>query len=405
MHNIHKGKNIHVNENFPDNTILLGEALKGAGYRTAYIGKWDSGLEKNPLDYGYEIYDHNPYGQEKKRAVRFENQVLIPGETDDKGAVISAETDEDPRDTGPFRVARKTAEVIEQWAAQDKSEPFYMFSSTVAPHVPWLCPKPYAQLYNPQDIPEPDNYHDELGNKPLSYQRQYTMNNYCRPGLAWPDMARALSHYYGVISLVDDAFGHIMESLRTHGFEENTLVLFTSDHGEFMGRHGLVGKTSALLEDIVRVPLVCSWPQKIQPKTNDCFVNLTDAFATLTALAGANVPVPSVSRDMRPLLFNTETDAFPDAVFFEHHGTNCLATVRGIRTRALKYVFRPLESDELYDLRSDPLETKNLIADSSYAESLKDLKKRLYQWMADTNDTATRSAANIFRREGVNLDQ
>ncbi len=400
IHNIHVGKNLHINEDFPENTILLGEALQRAGYRTGYIGKWDSGLKKSPLDYGYEIYDHNPYGDRSYAAVHQRQHVRIPYEPNPKQSLLSAETDEAPQDSGPFRVARKTVEVLKQWTAtQDR--PFYLFASTLQPHVPWHCPESYAGKVDPASLPEPPSFRDDFHGRPLSYRRLYNGNNYCCPGLPWPEMARAISHYHGVISLIDDAFGLIVRTLEECGVLDNTLIVFTSDHGEFMGAHGLIGKNASLLEDIVRVPLVVSWPNRFKPAVRKEFVHLTDLFATIVSLAGADVPVPAVSRNMTPLLEGGCPAAFPDVAFFEHHGSGSLTTVRGIRTNRMKYVYRPAEMDELYDLVNDPFEIHNLIDDPQYADALRGLKHQLLQWMQDTADQAARMTRLVFEREGV----
>jgi arylsulfatase A-like enzyme len=216
-------------------------------------------------------------------------------------------------------------------------------------------------------------------------------------------MAQAIAHCYGVISIVDDALGRMLDALEGQGLLDNTMVVFTSDHGEHLGRHGLIGKGANLLDDLVRIPLVVSWPGRFRAQTCDAMVDLTDGFATLLDVAGSSNQPPPTSRSLVPLLEARVTDAFPDRAFFQHHGTSFLDCVRGIRTRHHKYVFRAHDMDEFYDLDAAPDETENLIDAPACQSTIDGLRQELVEWMTENQDMAARGVAARFSRRSALL--
>lgn len=401
--NAHHGKHYHILGDFLPGTRLLGDELQAAGYRTAYFGKWDSGLEHPPDQHGYEHYQ--PCKKKRDGAsddVRLSHTVRIPGEADPTHGLISAETSCPAEHFGCSQVAAAVEHYLAEPSVND-DRPFYIFASCTEPHVPWLCPSEYAHRYDPQDIPEWQSFGDTFEGRPGNYLGEYNYHNYCHPELEWPEMAQAIAHAYGVISMVDDALGRMLEALESQGVLDNTLVLFTSDHGEHLGRHGLIGKGTNLLDELVRIPFVMSWPAQYEPQTCDAMVDLTDGFATLLDVAGSTSHSPPASRSLVPLLSGQDTDAFPDRAFFQHHGAVFLDCVRGIRTRRHKYVFRAHDTDEFYDLESDPDEMDNRVDDPAHRTTIDGLRQDLLQWMTESQDMAARGAAARFSRRSALL--
>lgn len=398
LHNAHRGKGLHILGDFLPGTRVLGGALRDAGYRSAYFGKWDSGLEHEPDRHGYELYrggNDLPAGPGSDD-VRSEF-VRIPGENDERRSVVSCTTTRSPEDSAPFRIAAAVEEFLDNPSGDNR--PFFIFASCTEPHVPWICPREYAGLYDPADIPEPPSYRDTFEGRPASYLGDYNLHNYCHLPGDWPSMAQALAHYYGVVSMIDDALGRMLESLERRGLIDDTLVLFTSDHGEHMGAHGLVGKNCNLLDELVRIPLVIACPDRFKPQTSEALVSLTDGYATLLDVAGASESAPPASRSLTPLLRGEATDRFPDRMVMEHHGTFFLECVRGIRTRRYKYVFRSRETDELYDLQTDPWEMRNRIGDPVLAATLAELRAELLAYMETHQDPAARGMRVLLERQ------
>jgi len=226
--------------------------------------------------------------------------------------------------------------------------------------------------------------------------------------------------YYGMCARVDHQFGLVMEALRQAGMYDDTAVLAFSDHGDFTGDYGLVEKTQNTFEDcLTRVPLVvkppASWP--VRPRVSEALVELVDVPATIYDLAGIEPRYTHFGRSLRDVLAG-RTDEHRDAVFCEGGRlageTHCKELESGdnqkptglywprltfqagdgpehtkavmCRTREFKYVRRLYESDELYDLRTDPAELNNRIDDPALAAELAALKDRMLTFFLETGD-------------------
>ncbi len=397
VHNTHR--NYHILEDLPDGSRTLGNIFSDAGYQTGYAGKWHVGKKKTPLDFGYERFpqtrQHN-----KTYPDSHEDPVFVPGSSGK--SIISAVSNTSRENTEPFLVAETADSLIKDFSS--RSEPFFLFVSTLSPHVPWICPKEYASLYKPGEIAPPSSYSQGMTGKPYSYKYHYNGHNDCRVFDDWKSIAVSIARYYGICTLIDDAFGLLIKSLKKNGRFDNTWIIFTSDHGEMLGEHGMIGKGEYLLDDLIRIPLGIKAPEGLSCRRHaDEFVGLTDIFATLVDAAGIKTEIPVSSRSLLPLLEKPGSkEIFPDEIVTEHHGSMFFNTVRSLRTADFKYVFRAHEEDELYDLKKDPGEISNLIADSKYSSVLLQLRKRLVEKMAESGDMAAKGAeSELFLNPSV----
>lgn len=398
MHNAHHGKNYHFLGDHPEGTRMLGDVFTEAGYRTVYLGKWDSGLGKNPTAYGYNCYiPLQELSAMKGTESRIQDDVRIPNERDEHRSLLSCVSDTPAERMAPF----KLAEEIERIIKEKKQKPFYIFASCTEPHVPSICPKEFADLYREEEIELPANFHDAQEKKPLPYLRHYNKHNFSSFNGDEAAARRFLKHYYGTITMIDAAFGRILDSLETRDLLKDTLVLFVSDHGELAGAHGFVGKEELMCEELIRVPVAVSgeWLSRSTGGEISEWINLTDFFATACELVGVENSSAPRSRSLLPLLRqeNVESKEFPKQAFCEHHGSSGFNTVRMIRSGPLKYVFRPQDiQDELYDLERDPYEMNNRIDDPAYYELLADLRAELVRWMEETMDQAAKTARYLL---------
>ncbi len=384
MHNTHK--QYHIVEELDSRLPTLGKLLSASGYATCYVGKWHVGNQLGPCAHGYR--EHLQPRCHISGWEGLEDVVRIPGEG--RRAVISAATSQPADDHEAMRVADAVCERLER----HDEEPLLLFASTTAPHVPWLCPASHAHRHDPAAIPMPASYDDDMRGRPGAYLRHQNLHNECRMPNRWPDVARALSHYHGIIDLIDEALGRILDCLARTGRLDNTLIVFCSDHGEMAGAHAMIGKGEFLLDDIVRTPLVIAPPGGSARHVADELVSLTDLYATLLAAAGSPVTPPDESRNLLPLLDGPA--GFSDQICFEHNGSLFHNSLRAIRTRTHKYIFRPHDEDELYDLSADPGETLNRAKDPAYASILVDLQSRLLTWMEETDDMAATGARRLM---------
>lgn len=192
----------------------------------------------------------------------------------------------------------------------------------------------------------------------------------------------AQAHYYAMIAQIDDQFARILQALEETGQRDNTVIIFTSDHGETLGDHGLMWKGCRFYEGLVRVPLIISWPGAFRSNVqDDSLVELLDLTATLLDLAGVEQPDYQQGKGLVPRLRGEAGGTHRDFVRCEYYdaldphftgGTGTLATMH--RTRRYKLcVYHGKGVGELFDLEEDPWEHNNLWNDPAHAE----LKNRL----------------------------
>jgi arylsulfatase A-like enzyme len=169
-----------------------------------------------------------------------------------------ATTDAPLEDQTTGLVTNASIRFFEQHAADHPDEPFVLWSSFPDPHEPWVCPEEYAAMFRGkvQLPPQRDGEFDD--NAPERNRVLHEM-------LGWEedseeDVLELLACYYGMMRCVDDGFGRMLDSLETLGLSENTIVVFTSDHGDFMGEHGQQCKGGVFYDCLTRVPLIVSWP-------------------------------------------------------------------------------------------------------------------------------------------------
>ncbi|MEF2246730.1 sulfatase-like hydrolase/transferase [Paenibacillus sp. IITD108] len=368
----------------------IGSALAAEGYRTAYAGKWHIG-NTPPMENGFReelTIDASP-----QETVELRDVVSIL----DRGGqeVIAAAANYDASDSYVFRVTRS----VNKWLSQLSSEePFLLMVSCIEPHVPWIVPEPYASMYDPAILPEWDSYRDNFDHKPMTYTKHYTKENFCRLQDDWPSMSRALAKYYGLVSMIDDAFGTILTTLENQDLMDNTIILFTSDHGELLGKHALIGKNELALDDIIRVPLVVYGKGRFSPGARHHFISLCDVFNTVMELAGAQLREHLDSRSFISILNNEPAaESMREEVVIQHHGTLFPNMIRAIRTSQYKYVFRAHELDELYDLELDPSERVNRIHDPAYVSVIQMMRIRLLEWARHNNDFVLKNMEVYFQ--------
>ncbi|WP_164821695.1 sulfatase-like hydrolase/transferase [Paenibacillus koleovorans] len=366
----------------------IGTALRKEGYRTIYSGKWHVGTtppEQNGFD--REL----PLGK-KPEIKNLTDPVIIQDRFGEH--VLAATAAYSREETRVFQLS----EAVNNWLEEegDGEQPFLLVASCLEPHVPWIVPEPYGSMYNPDEIEAWPNYEDDYQGKPLTYSKHYNDVNYCRIRKDWGKTARALAKYFGAVSMVDDAFGSIIGKLSEKGLLEDTIIVFTSDHGELMGRHGLIGKNELALDDISRIPLVLYSKGRFKPAVCDRFVLLSDLFNTVMELAGAEQRESLHSQSFAAALRGEAYDGH-DSVVIQHHGATVhMNTMRAIRNKDYKYVFRPHEVDEFYDMRHDPGERDNRIGDPAMQERIWEMKMKLLAWAKHTSDFAYRGMERSF---------
>ena len=397
---------VHVNGNgneyFPDNPPLVTRLLADAGYDCALIGKLHLASAYGRIEprvndgYRYWQYSHAPRddwetGHDYADWVRSKGHIL--GELTKSVDGVPAELHQ------TTWCAEKTIEFIRQ----ERDAPWLASVNIYDPHPPFNPPKTYRDMFDPADMPGPLFRENDL-----EQQRKLEAVDFQSKGRSpeeldirspivpqSPGAAEAASAggrdaktlqaaYYAMIKLIDDVLARILETLEETGQRERTVIIFTSDHGEMLGDHGLIQKGCRFYEGLVRVPLIFSLPGHFeQGLRSDALVGLLDKAPTLLDLAGLEISDRMQGMSLLPILKGEASPAhhrdFVRCEFYDalDQPDGTFATM--YRDRRYKLVmYHGHAHGELYDLETDPGEFENLW-DASSAQSVKvDLMKRSY---------------------------
>ncbi len=294
-----------------------------------------------------------------------------------------------------FFLAQLACEHLDDLVRSSSSQPFHLRVDFWGPHQPHFPTQEFANLYDPVSIPEYPSFGDTLQDKPEVYfydtNRPLSddLNQFYTPSpLSWNDWQLIMARAYAHASMVDAAGGMILDRLEALGLAENTVVLWTTDHGDALASHGgRFDKGTYMTEEVLRVPLAVRLPDADAGKTVDSYVTTTDIPVTVLAAAGLQFAQPVHGASLLPFCRGDHQGA-RDSLMIETfgHGYGHNYPGRGILAGRYKYVTFGAQGHELYDLERDPYELKNLVNTSAYASLLQDLQLQLQDWQARTED-------------------
>lgn len=277
-----------------------------------------------------------------------------------------------------------------------KEKPWYLQLNFWGPHEPYFVPEEFVRLYD--DVPlEPwENFKDEPGTeKPRIHDvKRGKIHNFA-------DLEPIIKHYYGAISHIDYQLGRLFTYLKENDLYEDTVIVFSADHGESLGIHnGLFDKAIFMYQETCSIPLLVKAPGQTKAQRIPNFVNSCDIYSTILDYAGLNAEKRERDgKSFKPLLEGNEIP-WRDCVVTECSGIGALLfSQRMLRKGHFKYVFNCGDVDELYDLAHDPYEKKNLIEDKNFKEVLADLQQALKDWMTENNDNLLFEYQNLRLRK------
>ncbi len=256
-----------------------------------------------------------------------------------------------------------------------KDKPFFLFSSFIKPHVPYDCPVHLLDLYDPDDMPLPIRSGKEAERKNPIYAYSRKMSEWD----LYSDEAakRAKAYYYANITFIDEQVGRILNELESQGLADNTLVIFTADHGDMMGDHDMWYKFFGY-EGSVHIPMLVRWPGRIKPGTVvEELSSLLDLFPTFMKAAGIDGYNERPGMDLMELI-QDKTERQMVFSEYENAGSYC----HYIRHKDWKYVFFQNGGyEELYDLKNDPDELRDLSDSKEHRQILEDFRKAAQEWI------------------------
>ena len=395
---VHVAQRMHFG--MAEGTITYAQRLADAGYQTAYLGKWHADWLKNPIDYGYDrvsavVGGCSPEAMERMNVPPEEQfatsaRLRYPNETV-AGRVVQwvggadwpvwAEVD-GPHEGRHMRfLADRGAAVLAELC--QSGAPWLMEVHFPEPHDTYAPHVDFARRYDADDVPLPENWREDYVNKPGMSRKEAA--NY--RDVTDEDVRQAIAHYWAYNEELDHNVGRILDALERSGEAENTLVVFSSDHGDLLGNHGMFIKSWMPYEEAHRIPMVARWPGRIpEGAVADQLVHLHDWAHTFCEVAGADRLPYADGISLAPLLAEPGATPSRDAIMSIYYGCEFLHVQRIMITQRCKYVFNGFDIDELYDLDTDPSEMINRIDDPEYAEQLADLRRQLYACMDQFDD-------------------
>jgi len=397
VHNCRNG-----NESFENHPPLISKLIADVGYDCGMVGKFhlqSSGLRIEPrLDDGYRYWkfshaprDDWPDGHDYAEWVRVQ------------GGNLDELRDSDDRVPAELHQTTWASDCALEFITQQHDQPWMLTVNVYDPHPPFIPPRSYAERFQPHDMPGPYFRESDLVQQELL--RKIDFQTQARRPQEF-DGKKMQSLYYAMIAQIDDQFARILDSLEQSGQRDNTAIIFTSDHGEMVGDHGLLYKGCRFYEGLVRVPLIFCWPGHLAAGLeSDALVELIDMSATLLELAGVRQSEHVQGRSLMPIM-RGETppgqhrdfvrceyyDAL-DSQFVAGEGEGSFATM--YRDRRYKLVvYHDHGLGELYDLQQDPWEFDNLWDDPDCQQLKCDLLQACFdQTMLLTLEVGTRRIA------------
>jgi choline-sulfatase len=274
-------------------------------------------------------------------------------------------------------------------AQADKERPWALCVSFLAPHFPLAVPEPYFSMYYPDNVDMPTIPPGHLESQHPVHERgrlAYDLYDYTEE-----EIRRCRAAYYGLVTHLDERIGRLLEAISTPAVRENTVVMYTSDHGEFIGEHGLWWKND-FYEQSSRVPLIVSWPRHFAAGCRyGGAVSLLDVTRTLIDLAGAPHPGDLDGDSLLGVLRDPGGAAWKDEAYGEYYGHSTNRAQRMLRAGRWKLCYYHGEPVELYDLENDPGEFENLAGRPEYVAVQESLTRRvLAGWDPDAVEAEIR---------------
>jgi len=414
--------------------------MKEAGYRMLFTGKWHVSNYQAPEDYGWNDgpTEHSiPTPEQQEEAARTcemkclrtqavvdvgpergRGEILRPGYTpyvhygsnenpfndrtvvesalemlDGLPPVVRSGSGEIPvarsrreRGSGDASLAarvgyteRKSRSVTGPNA--NAEQPWCMYVGTLGPHDPYIPPERFLDMYDGIEFELPDTFDDPMDDKPALYRRTRDRFNQ----LSREEHKEAIKHYLAFCSYEDWLFGRVIDKLKERGEYDDTIILYVSDHGDYLGDHGLWCKGLPSFLSNYHVPAILKMPGGDNGVVRDELVSLCDFGPTFMDLAGIESTTTFAGQSLAPLLssdsaFRTPHSAFRDALFFQTNGNETYGIQRSVVTDKWRFVYNGYDYDELYDLESDPGQMKNLAQDPSCEGIKKDMYRRIWEF-------------------------
>ncbi|GHH97849.1 sulfatase family protein [Neobacillus kokaensis] len=409
-----------------EDKVTVGDVLRDNGYRTALVGKAHfqparstdeyPSLESMPLlqdiDF-WKAYNQSFYGFEKIELLRNHTNEYLVGQhyvawLEEKGytdwkqyympPVGSMDPDIKYRWDIPEEyhyntfIAEKTNELLDHYHEQEDN--FFLWASFPDPHPPYLAPEPWASMYDPDKLTIPEIAPGEHEKNPPHFQKTQEANpdfsdlmetgfgihGYHSHLLPEEDRKKLVANYYGMVSFMDKYIGKILDKLDELEIADDTLVVFTTDHGHFFGQHGLQHKGGFHYEDLIKLPFITRYPGRIPArKQSDALQSLVDLAPTFLSFAGIPIPKVMSGEDQKEVWSGNQENARDHILCEFRHEPTTIHQKTYVDDRYKITIYYQQTYGEIFDLKEDPKELNNLWHHPEY-QGLKSKLLLKYAW-------------------------
>lgn len=395
----HKNGVYTLNDALPKNTTHIGHLLRLLGYQTALIGKWHLQIDPTGFDYWNVLPGQGRYIDPQLRPIgnkQKDFKTYTGGYSEDVITDIS----------------------LDWLKKRDRDKPFFLMCHYKAPHRPWDPAPRYKDLYKDVTIPEPDTLYDDFKgrSKQAADIKMRIGDDFSKrdlemdiPKLQGKELRKwayqqYMKRYLACVAAVDENVGRIMAWLEAEGLMEDTIIVYTSDQGFFLGEHGWFDKRM-MYEPGLLTPLIIRWPGHVAPGSvnNDMILNIDHA-PTWLDIAGGKIPDSMQGKSYKSILEGKTPPDWRQAVYYRYwmhlDGSHNVPAHYGIRTQRYTLIHfygkalgmkgakdKDLAPEwELYDNQKDPQQVRNVFGDPAYAPVLADLRKELEKLKREAGD-------------------
>ncbi len=272
-------------------------------------------------------------------------------------------------------IAAHTEQWLQRQAGDPDERPWVLFASFVCPHPPYVAPPELYDMYPLDQIPLPvQSQADERPDHPSIAETRRVMN--WEQPLSVDEMRRMAAAYYGCCTHLDRQVGRVLAALHDTGLGDSTRVLYTTDHGESMGRRGLWGKFT-MYEESAAIPLILAGPDVPAGHVTNDPVSLVDCYQTILECAGVGLSEAERQLPGRSLWPIAAGQTLDRTVFSEYHAVATRSASYMLRRGKLKYIHYVGDPPQLFDLEADPDETSDLAGEAAFATVLADFEAEL----------------------------
>ncbi|WP_339321652.1 sulfatase-like hydrolase/transferase [Paenibacillus sp. FSL W8-0194] len=351
---------------------LMPQTFRADGYHTYAVGKWhnDKGSFARSFAGGDKLFFYGMSDHDRVPVQPFDPEGSYPQEREQVCETFSTEL-----------FTNAAVDFIREY---DRDQPFYLYLAYTAPHDPRTAPEPYAGMYDPETIPLPANF---LERHPFDAgDMEVRDEKLARLPRDEAEIRRHIADYYAMITHMDAHIGRVVSALKDKGIYEDTIIVYTADHGLSIGQHGLMGKQN-VYDHSIRIPFILRGPGVPQGRRIPALASNIDMFPTLAELCGLRMPAGAGGVSLVPLLGGRER--LRPVVCTAYRDVQRMA--KDGRWKLIRYYRSPVTDTgtdriQLFDLEADPWETNDVSGDPANAPHIRRLAEELQRWMAEYGD-------------------